>query len=63
MASAQPAAKQCPCGRGLPYPELRDADLTPDDSPRRTRPVVTIVALLCIVGLVFSVAAGFLSAF
>ena len=38
-------------------PELRDADLTSDDSPRRTRPVVTIVALLCIVGLVFSVAA------
>ena len=47
---------------GLP-PELRDADLTPDESPRRTRPVVTIVALLCIAGLVLSVAAGFLSSF
>ncbi|MDO4239750.1 hypothetical protein [Micrococcus sp.] len=47
---------------GLP-PELRDADLTPDESPRRTRPVVTIVALLCIAGLILSVAAGFLSSF
>ncbi|WP_298710478.1 hypothetical protein AAG742_01290 [Micrococcus sp. 2A] len=47
---------------GLP-PELRDADLAPDDSPRHTRPVVTIVALLCIAGLILSVATAFLSAF
>ncbi|MDY6055874.1 hypothetical protein [Micrococcus sp.] len=42
-------------------PELRDADPRPDDdAPRRPSPLVTAVAVLCLAGLVLSLAAGFL---
>lgn len=44
-------------------PELRDADPWEDAAPRRPSPVLRIVALLCVLGLCVSVAAGLFSAF
>lgn len=42
-------------------PELEGVDWGADDAPRRPRTLVTLVAWLCIIGLVVGVGAGFLS--
>lgn len=44
-------------------PELEGVDWGQDDAPRRPRTLVTLVAWLCIIGLVLSVGAGILSTF
>lgn len=42
-------------------PELQGLDWGEDDAPRRRRPLITLVAWLCIIGLVLGVAAGLFS--
>lgn len=39
-------------------PELRDHGFEEDDAPRRPKPIVTIVAILCLAALVLSVISG-----
>lgn len=42
-------------------PELQGVDWGEDDAPRRPRPLITLVAWLCIIGLVLGMAAGLFS--
>lgn len=41
--------------------ELQGVDWGGDDAPRRPRPLITLVAWLCIIGLVIGAAAGLFS--
>lgn len=42
-------------------PELQGVDWGEDDAPHRPRPLITLVAWLCIIGLVLGVGAGLFS--
>lgn len=39
-------------------PELRHHGFKEDDAPRRPKPIVTVVAILCLLALVLSVLSG-----